>query len=218
MTSELQARINREKAAKADDSPARPTPPVDYAKSLPLEYRMDLVLGGLAELGMGPDKLEEIRARRQAERQARETQERVATAKAQDEAEKERLKSNRATFQKIRPYLRVAPRDFETRFKVTEDGFLVATDSGVCDCGYDYKINLVGCIDALMNGESRGLWFRRRHTCTIKKTDGTTDTRTKIEPAIGVYLDETAMSSALVGKTRWSSQPPESFRIERPVL
>ena len=218
MSADLQKRLDRTKAAEAEAEDTRPLPNVDLFHSLSIAHIVDLFAAGFADQGYTLDKLEGILAGRRAEQRARETQERVATAKAQEQAEKLRIESNTKVFETVFPYLRAAPRDQERRFTVQADGSLVAIGDGVCTCGFNYRVNLLLCIDQLMARESKGLWFRRRHVCRVTRTDGSVDERTKMEPAVGVWLDTGAMTSAAVGRVRWSTGPPEAFMAERPVL
>jgi len=219
LTSELQKRLDLEKAAReSSPTPTRSLANVDLFHSLSVTHVLDLFAAGFADQGYTLDKLEEIHGRAVEKQRQEQTAQFIASRAAADEAEKQRIESNRELFQTVFPFLRAAPRDQERRFTVQADGSFVATDSGVCECGHDYKINLLLSIDALLNSESKGLWFRRRHVCRVTRTDGSVDERTKMEPAVGVWLDQGAMTSAAVGKVRWSSGPPESFMLERPVL
>ena len=219
MSSELQKRLDLEKQARESEVPFKPTPPIDFTSTLPVDYQMRLVWVVLAhKLGVTIAEAEEIYGRQRAAQQRRETDERIAATKAEAENEKLRLESNKKVLEKVLPYLRIAPLDFERRFKIDDDGSVHAVGDGVCTCGYDYRINLVFVVDALMASENKGLWFRRRHLCRTRRTDGSTDERTKAEPAFGIFLDQSAMTTAAIGRTRWSSGPPEQFKIERPVI
>jgi len=218
MSSELQRKLVDEKKARALDEPVKPLRTPDAFGSLSISYKLDLLFAWLTTQGVTLAKLEELFQQQKAERARLETSERTVAEKGKQEAEKQRRASNLVLFEKVRPFLRIMPKDWERDFEVTKDGVLRATKDRKCECGYDYAVDLIHSIDVIWNSDGKFGWFTMAHTCRQDPKNPHTG-RTKIGGSFGIFVDMSALASAsLGGKPQWSTGLPAGAAAARPVI
>ena len=231
----LRKRLDQERKLKqdAESTAVRALQPIPNAwESLSVDYRQSRLESGERKMfrliGQGvkplptltPEFCEEAYAEEKRAWNQVEAAQRALDNEAKREAEKQRLESNRLLFEKVRPYLRIMPADWQNDFEITASGILRAcTERRKCRCKYNFAVDLVHSIDAIWNSDGKFGWFSMNHRCFAIPGEEHTG-RMKIGGSFGVYIDLVAMASAAIDPkhVRWSSGPSPEANRARPLI
>jgi hypothetical protein len=212
-------RLDTEKKLEARESSVRIGRTPDLFHTLSETHKWDLFRALVRKVGLSEVDLEKFLAEDRRLEQKRLTVERAAAADAARLAEKQRLESNRVLFEKVRPYLRIMPRDWEKQYEILESGILHATKDGRCRCGYDYPVDLINCLDVIWASEGKFGWFSKAHHCRSDPKEPYTGV-TRMGGSFGIYIDVSAMASAAIDPkhVRWSEGAPAEANRARPLI
>jgi len=210
--------IDDTKAKEIAAEHPHPVPQLDAWQLLSEGHKADLLYAYVTSQGVSLARLEQLYSEQKAERARVETRERIAAQKGKEDEEKQRRASNLVLFKKLRPYSRIMPLDWEHYFEITSDGILRAVGDRKCDCGHDYAVDIINCIDAIWNSDGKFGWFTMAHACRQDPKNPHTG-RTKIGGSFGIFVDMSALASAsLGGKPQWSTGLPAGAAAARPVI
>jgi len=212
-------RLDTEKKLEARESSVRIGRTPDLFHTLSETHKWDLFRALVRKVGLSEVDLEKFLAEDTRLEQKRLTVERAAAADAARLAEKQRLESNRLLFEKVRPYLRIMPRDWEKQYEILDTGILHATKDGCCRCGFDYAVDLINCIDVIWASEGKFGWFSKAHHCRPNPKEPNVGV-TRVGGSFGVYIDVAALASAALNpkNIQWSPGPPPEANVQRPII
>ena len=213
-------RLDTEKKLEARESSVRIGRTPDLFHTLSETHKWDLFRALVRKVGLSEVDLEKFLAEDTRLEQKRLTVERAAAADAARLAEKQRLESNRLLFEKVRPYLRIMPADWQNDFEVTASGILRAcTKRRKCRCSFDFAVDLINCIDVIWASDGKFGWFKMDHRCFAIPGEEHVG-RMKIGGSFGVWIDVAAMASAALNpkNIQWSPGPPPEANAARPLI
>lgn len=213
-------RLDAEKKLEVREASVRIGRTPDLFDGLSEHHKWQLFRALVRKVGVSEVELENLLLVDKRAEEQRLTAEHVEAGKAREVAEKQRLESNRLLFEKVRPYMRVMPADWEKDFEITSDGVLRAcTERRKCRCKYDFAVDLIHSIDAIWNSDGKFGWFSMNHRCFAIPGEEHVG-RMKIGGSFGVYIDVAAMASAALNpkNIQWSPGPPPGANAGRPLI
>ena len=213
-------RLDTEKKLEAREASVRIGGTPDLFSQFSDTHKWNLFRALVRKIGLSEADLEKLLSDDRSAEEKRLTAEHVEADKARQLAERQRLESNRLLFEKVRPYMRVMPADWEKDFEITSDGVLRAcTERRKCRCKYDFAVDLIHSIDAIWNSDGKFGWFSMNHRCFAIPGEEHVG-RMKIGGSFGVWIDVAAMASAALNpkNIQWSPGPPPEANVQRPII